>query len=881
MVTLTIDGVEVTVERGASILEAAQKAGIRIPTLCHDKRLVPYGSCRLCMVEVTARGRTRTMPACFNPARDGMEVATHTPKLVESRRMQLQLLLRSHPLLCPSCDAAGNCRLQDLVHEYEIAELPFPRESRYFHVDNESHFIRFNMNLCIKCGMCVRICDEIQGENELSFIERGMKCEVSTDFGRPLNCEFCGQCASICPVGAISSKWLVGTGREFELKKTYTTCSFCSLGCMLTLGTKDKNIVYVTSPATSANAGNLCVKGRYGWPYIYSQERLTKPLIRKDGSLQEVEWNEALSFVANGLSKIKNSSGPSSLAALGSERLTNEEAYVFNRFVRTVMETPHLDHAGGFGYRALVDGLGPSLGYPAGTNSIREIRHAEVIVLVGADLTETHPIAKNEVINAAACNKARVIVIDSVRTKLTDRPGLYLLGKPGLEHLVVNAMLKWIVDQGLYDKTALDLKTEGLDDLIASLSDYSPENVAKLTGVDAALIREAAGEYAKATTATIILTEGMNRFGYNVETAQAAANLALVTGRIGKDACGVHIFGEKANSQGAIDMGLAPELLPGFHSITDEAARTKFEAAWDAKLPQEKGMSAAELLAKAESGEIKGLYVVGENPIDTYPDRAQIERALAKLEFLVVQDLFATSTAKMAHAVLPVASFAEKIGTYTSADRFIQRLRPVLKTTGGKGDLEIFTALAALMGKPSMTYAGPEQIMEEIADLVSVYKGVSYDRIADGGIHWPCVDAEDTGKKLLYEGGFPAGKAKFVPPAAIRASVSNELPMYLIPGILKFHSGSMSQWSAAMMEVCPNADAEMSPKDLKALGLAAGDTVKITNAEGTSIQVKVRPSRRALESSIIVPQHFPDNRLNSVTRWNQPVVKVKVEKIAS
>ncbi len=881
MVTLTIDGVEVTVERGASILEAAQKAGIRVPTLCDDKRLVPYGACRLCMVEVTARGRTRTMPACFNPARDGMEVATHTPKLIESRRMQLQLLLRTHPLLCPSCDAAGNCRLQELVHEYEVADLPFSRESRYFHVDNESHFIRFNMNLCIKCGMCVRICDEIQGENELSFIERGMRCEVSTDFERPLNCEFCGQCASICPVGAISSKWLVGTGREFELKKTYTTCSFCSLGCMLTLGTKDKKIVYVSSPPDSPNEGNLCVKGRYGWPYVYSEERLAKPLIRKGGSLQEVEWNEALSFVADNMTRIKGASGASSLAALGSERLTNEEAYVFNRFVRTVMETPHLDHAGGFVYRALVDGIGPSLGYPAGTNSIREIRNSQVIVLIGTDLTETHPVAKNEVINATARNRARVVVIDSVRTKLTDRPGLYLLAPPGSEHLIANAMLKWIIDKELFDKTALDLKAEGLDDLIASLKDYTPENVEKLTGVDAALIREAAEEYAKAPTATIILTQGMNQAGYNVEAARAAANLALLTGRVGKESCGVHLFGEKANSQGAIDMGLAPDLLPGFNSMADEAARAKFEAAWEAQLPQGIGLSASQILAKAESGEIRGLYVVGENPVETYPDRAQVEKALAKLEFLVVQDLFSTSTAKMAHAVLPVASFAEKIGTFTSADRLVQRLRPALKTTAGKSDLEIFTALAALMGKPSMTYAGPEQVMEEIAGLVDVYRGLSYDRLADRGIHWPCVDAEDPGKKLLYEGGFPGGKARLAPAAAIQEPRANELPMYLIPGILKFHSGSLSQWSAAMMEVCPDGDAEINRKDLKGLGLKAGDMVKITNAEGTSIQVRVKPSRRALEGSIIVPQHFPAWKLNTLTRWGQPVVKVKVEKVAS
>ncbi|MBI4963314.1 MAG: molybdopterin-dependent oxidoreductase [Desulfomonile tiedjei] len=879
MVTLTIDGVEVTVERGASILEAAQKAGVRIPTLCNDKRLVPYGSCRLCMVEVTARGRTRTMPACFNPARDGMEVATHTPKLIAGRRIQLQLLLRSHPLLCPSCDAAGKCALQDLVHEYEVPELPFSRESRYFHVDNDSHFIRFNMNLCIKCGMCVRICDEVQGENELSFIHRGMECEVSTDFGRPLNCEFCGQCAQVCPVGAICSKWLVGTGREFELKKTDTTCSFCSLGCTLTLGEKDKKIVWVSSPPDSPNEGSLCVKGRYGWPYVYSENRLSKPLIRKDGALQEVEWNEALSFVAQGFDKIKKAAGPTSLAALGSERLTNEEAYIFNRFVRTVLGTPHLDHAGGYAYRPLTDAFEAALGYPAGTNSIREIRNAGVILLLGADLSETHPVAKNEVIIATSRHRAQVIVVDSVRTKLTDRPGLYLLIPPGSEHLIANAMLKWIIDQGLFDKTALDLKAEGLDELSASLADYTIEKVAKLTGVDPELVRQAAKMYAEAPQATIVLAQGLNRLGNGVETAKAAVNLALLTGRVGKESCGVHVFGEKANFQGAVDMGLAPELLPGFHRITDEAARGKFEAAWNSPIPQERGLDARQILEKAETGDIRGLYVVGENPLDTYPNRPQVEKALDNLEFLVVQDLFLTSTAQKAHAVLPVASFAEKNGTYTSADRLVQRLRASSKAGLSKSDLEVFTALAALMGTPSLTAAGPERIMEEIAELVPVYAGISYKRLSNGGLPWPCVDAEDPGKKLLYEGGFPSGKARLLPAASTAEAGANDgLPMYLIPGILKFHSGSLSASSPAMMEVCPEGVAEMNYKDLKALGLNGGETVKITAASGASVKLKVKKSRRALEGSVIVPYHFPDLKMNNFTRWEQPVVKVQVEK---
>ncbi|MFZ5867708.1 MAG: molybdopterin-dependent oxidoreductase [Thermodesulfobacteriota bacterium] len=879
MVTLTIDGVEVTVERGTSILEAAQKAGIRIPTLCHDKRLVPYGACRLCMVEVTSRGRTRTMPACFNPAREGMEVATHTPKLAESRRMQLMLLLRSHPLLCPSCDAGGNCRLQDLVHEYEVPELPFTRESRYYHVDNASHFIRFNMNLCVKCGMCVRICDEVQGENELSFINRGMECEVSTDFGRPLQCEFCGQCAQICPVGAIASKWLVGTARAFEVNRVNTVCSFCSLGCVLTVGERNKKIVSVASPANSHNEGNLCVKGRFGWPYVYSEQRLTKPLIRKNGSLQQVEWNEALSFVAEQLIAIKGAGGPGSLAALGSERLTNEEAYVFNRFVRTVMETPHLDHAGGYGYRALVDGLRPVLGFPASTSSIIEIRDADVILLLAADLTETHPVAKNEAIMATSRHKGELIVIDAVKTKLSRRRGTHLMCKPGTEHLVAFAMLKEIIDREWFDRKALDLRAEGLDELVASLAPYGADAVSALTGVDADVIRQAAEKYAQASKAVILLNDGMNRPSQNVLLAQAAANLAVITGNLGKESAGVFVFGEKANAQGAIDMGLAPDLLPGFHSLADEEARARFEATWGGPLPTEPGMNAAGILEAAEKGDIRGLYVVGENPLETYPNRGQVEQALSKLQFLVVQDLFLTSTARLAHAVLPVASFMEKNGTVTSAERMIQRVKPVWKPVESKSDLEIFTALAAMMGKPAMTYPGPERVMDEIATMVDVYKGVSYDRIGDHGLQWPCVDTEDPGKRRLYEGGFPAGKAQLQPAPNFQASPNQEGPFSLIPGILKFHSGSMSQFSFSLLEVVAGAVAEMNRSDMKAVGLSDGDRARMTDSFGASITVNVKSSGRAPAGVVIVPQHFSEVMLNTLTRWNDPVPKVRVEKV--
>jgi formate dehydrogenase alpha subunit len=879
MVTLTIDGVKVSVERGTSILEAAQKAGIRIPTLCHDKRLIPYGACRLCVVEVTQRGRTKTMPSCFNPAKDGMEVATRTSALDESRRMELQFLLRSHPLLCPNCDAAGDCQLQNLAHEYKLDNAPFPRESRYYHVDNDSHFIRHNMNLCVRCGMCVRICDEVQGQNEISFINRGILCEVSTDFGRPLDCEFCGQCAAVCPTGAIRSKWLVGTGRDFELTRSNTTCSFCSLGCTLTLGCKDQNVVYVTSPSTSPNEGSLCVKGRYGWPYVYSEQRLTKPSVRKSGALGEVEWDEAISFVADKLAKIKAEHGPGSIAALGSERLTNEEAYVFNRLVKGVINTPNIDHAGGFGYRALVDGLQPSLGYAAGANSIREIRKANVILLVGADLTETHPVAKNEVILATGRNRAKAIVVDSIQGKLTERTGLFLGIKPGTEHIALNGMLKVIIDSELYDKTFVDQKTSGFDDLKASLSPYDLAKVTELTGVSADLIETAAKEYASAPLATIILTQGMNKLGANVETAQAAANLALITGHIGKEACGIHVFGEKANFQGAIDMGLAPDLLPGCKSLEDADARAKVEAAWGSAIPREKGLSAAEILQKAESGEIKALYIVGENPIETYPDRAQVERALAKLDLLVVQDMFPTPTAQVAHAVLPVKSFAEKSGTFTSAERLVQLINPILKSVAGKSDLEIFSLVAGKLGA-SFNYSGPEHVMEEISTLVDEYKGISHKRLSQAGLQWPCLDAEDAGKPVLYQGSFPGGKAKLISAAPIKAAKSSDLPMFLIPETLKFHSGSFSTWSPSMMEVCPTGALEMNEKDLKALGLKDGDSVRVTLENGAGVTAAVKRSRRAIGGSILAPGHFAALKLNSLTKWNEPVIKVKVEKIA-
>ena len=878
MVTLTIDGVKVTVKKGSSILEAAQQAGIRIPTLCHDKRLIPYGSCRMCIVEVTSRGKTRTMPSCFNPARDGMEIATNTPRLREGRRLQLMLLLRSHPLLCPSCDAGGDCDLQNLVFEYEAPELSFGRQSRYFHVDNDSHFIRFNMNLCIRCGMCVRICDEVQGQAELSFVKRGIETEVSTDFERTLDCEFCGQCVSVCPVGAISSKWLVGTGRRFEQKKTDTICAFCSLGCSLTLGEKEGKTVYVYGPEDGPNEGSLCVKGRYGWPFAFSEQRLTQPLIRKNGILVESTWDEALQTVADKFGSIKKSPGSESLAALGSQRLTNEEAYVFNRFVRTVMGVNNLDHAAGFGYRSLTEGLAPMLGYAASTNPIREIRGAKTILLLGADLTETHPIAKNEVVLASGRNRAKVIVVDQIRTKLTDLGGLFLNVPSGAEEQIVNSMIKFIIDEGMFDRAALDIKAEGLESLADSLKDYTPEAVAEALGIAPDLIKSAATFFAKAETAVVILSEGLNRLRDSVNLVKAAANLALITGHVGKESCGIFVFGEKANAQGVLDMGLTPGSLPGFQPLGDDVAKSKFEDLWKAEISSKEGLNAQEILAAASNGSIKGLYIVGENPVDTYPNRKQVADSLGKLDFLVVQDMFMTSTAKMAHVVLPVSAPYEKSGTFTSAERRIQKLNPSSKQALGKTDLEIFMTLASKMGKPELSYNGYAEVMNEIAKSVPLYAGVSYEKIGRQGLTWPCVDTDDSGSGTLYESGFPIGKGKLSDAMAFKPITKAGDSFRLIPCVSKFHSGSFSEWSPSLMEVRPGGFVEMNGSDMASLSLTEGDVIKITGTGGQAFHAKAKESRRAVRGTVLVPYHFSNMKSNSLTDWGSTEILIQVEK---
>lgn len=881
MITLTIDGIEVTVERGASILEAAEKAGVRIPTLCHDKRLIPFGACRMCVVEI--KGRRGLVPACFNPARNGMEVLTNTPTVIEARRLQLQLLLRHHPLDCPVCEAGGACQLQNLVFEYGVEKIQFPREEPKGSVDLASHLIKRDMTRCILCGCCVRVCNEVQGVSELSFVNRGIRTEISTDFGRPLDCEFCGQCVSACPVGAMVAKHLGPIARPWEVRKTRTTCGFCGLGCALVMEEKDGRVVRVSSQYDlGTNEGNLCVKGRFGWPLVHSEKRLTRPLLKEGDRLMEVSWEKALDHVAARWSEIKRHSGGEALAVLGSARLTNEEAYLLQRLARGSLGTPHLDHGAGLSYRGVLEGLRPVLGYAAATNPIRDIREADVILAVGGNFKETHPIAKNQVVLAAGRRKSRVFVVDHVHTSLCDLMGAEgIFVRPATEGLFLRGMMRVILDEGIWDRAFVETRAEGLEALRDALSGADPSTVADFTGATVDQIQGVARAFAQAATGCILMSLETLSIGDPADLARAAACLAVLTGKLGKKGCGLHVYGEKANSQGALDMGLVPGLLPGYQDATDHEARASFQELWQLPVPATPGLGARAILEGCQAGSIRSLYVVAENPVGTYPDRDWVAQALGKVEFLVVQDAFLSETASLAHVVLPAALFAEKHGTFTSVERRIQQVQAAVKPPGdARPDFWILCELAKRMRTP-FPFGSPGDVWQEITRGVQLYRGVSLEAIPEQGVPWPVEgNGELKGTSMLYEEEFPGGRARLNLGdwrAPVDKGNGDAYPWILHPQSRWFHSGSFSTWSPTLMEVCPEPTALLHVEDAREQGLREGDRARIISQRGELV-AQVRLRYRGPRKVVQVSHHFPEQPLNRLLEWSGDPVRVRLEK---
>ncbi len=837
-IKLKIDGIEVEVEKGKTILEAAQLAGIEIPTLCHDRRLIPFGACRLCVVQ--QKGKSELLPACFTPARAGTEIITQSPEITGSRKFQLQFILLNHPMICPRCEKEGECKLQRFVYEYGVEETLYPWDRISSLPDDRSPLLQRDSDKCILCGRCARICDEVQGVGELSFSKRGIKTVIDTDFHRPLQCEFCGQCMDTCPVGAITSDRFDYMTKVWELKETTTPCPFCACGCSLTIGSKEGEIKRVFSdPGKGPSDGNLCVKGRFGWDFVDHPARIKTPLLRVNGVFKEASWEEALGLVAQKLETIKDQHGPETIGAIASDRLTNEEYYLFKKLFRNAIGTDQIAHGGGASTRGLTKGLAKTLGMAASANSIREIRKADCILVIGVDPSQTHPIIRNEVHLALRRNRAQLIVLGSYDIGLSQASRISpllpspiaLLDRPGLEVSLINTMIQTIFKEGLEDKTFVEERTEGIQEVKEKFSAFQPESYG-MKEANRNEAAEAARAYARSKRAMILIGSGRWSHLDQKEIAIASSNLALITGHVGKESCGILELLEKCNAQGAVDMGLFSE--DGENG--------------------EKGV-----LQKALEGKLKALYLVGEDPLVSSPSFGS--QALEKVPLIIVQDLFMTETAEKAHVVLPACSFTEKGGTFTNLERRVQKLNPLRSPLGqSRSDFDIFLSLLRLLESPAPGETA-EAVFEEICRDLPHYQGIQ------DGEQWP------KGSSYLYAKDFPMGKAKliFIDGGAPRQNPEG-YPFRLIQRPSLFQSGLLSSRSAALKSVSEKPYLGMNLEDGHHLGIEDGDVVQVSTDQGRSSQIRVKYSPRLVPGVATCP--YP-----SLLMDEREIVSIKVESL--
>jgi NADH-quinone oxidoreductase subunit G len=812
MVNLTIDDKQVTVPRDATIYDAAKACGVKIPILCHDKKLHPFGGCRMCLVEVEQM-KGRLIPSCTTPATEGMIVKTSTDEIIKARKLVLELLLLKHPIDCPVCDAAGDCDLQNLTYEYKVDCNPFSDEKFNHEIDYLNPLIERDMNRCILCGKCARICDEIVSYGAYSVINRGLEAKIGTEFDGPLNCEFCGSCISVCPVGALISRPFKFKARWWSLSKTKTVCSYCGTGCQLTLGCKDNKVLTtIYDEDQGFHNGQLCHRGRFAYQFVNSDKRLTTPLVRKNGQLVEATWEEAMTLVVERLAAGK--SAPASVAALTTARLTNEELFLFEKTFRGTIGTDSIDHSAGYAHEALTVGAKASFGTVASPSEIADIQKANLLLVIKSDAYETHPVIGFEINLGVKRRGVDLRIVSDKKGKLCKLPGAKTtVHAAGSEIALINAMAGVIIEAGLAVESAT-----GFAELKASLAGATPEKAAGICGVSAEEIVALAKDYAAAEKALILLPIGLGYPGHGAALAQACANLAILTGKIGKEGSGLLIMGEKNNSQGAVDLGIYPKAG---------------------------GLNAAAIIDGCAAGTIKTLYVAGENPVVSYPNRAKIEKALDAVEFLIVADLFLTETAQLADVVLPACSFAEKSGTFTSLGRRLQKVNKAINLVGlSKSDFEILNLINGALG--GKTYTNQNEIFAEIAAAVPAYAGLTQAALGD------------TGKVLPV-----ALNAKLTAVAApALAPVAGKLA--LVTGSALYHSGTMSRYGEGPMLICPTGYAEMCAADAAALKVVDGDTVTVKSDTG-SVSLPVKVGKRVPQGLVFAPYHFGEGSINTIT----------------
>ncbi|PKM02771.1 MAG: formate dehydrogenase subunit alpha [Gammaproteobacteria bacterium HGW-Gammaproteobacteria-6] len=851
-IAFNLNGESVEAFEGETIIQAAQRHGVEIPHLCYTEGLRPDGNCRACMVEI--KGERVLAPSCCRAPKADMEVTSNSERAVASQKMVLELLLSDMPSVQGKQDYKPDNELTYWAEKMGVANPRFePRMSPDADFSNPA--IAVNLDACIQCTRCVRACREEQVNDVIGYAFRGAHSEIVFDMGDPMGdstCVTCGECVQACPTGALAPA--KNAALIVPDKTVDSVCPYCGVGCQLTYHVKDNRIVQVTGKDGPANQGRLCVKGRYGFDYPKHQHRLTKPLIRRAdapksanfvmdpanpfATFREASWEEALDFAANGFKKIIKEKGKYALAGFGSAKGSNEEAYLFQKLVRTGFGTNNVDHCTRLCHASSVVALLEGVGSGAVSNPVADVQYAEVIVVIGANPIVNHPVAATFIKNAVK-KGAKLVLMDPRRTELARLATHHLAFKPDTDVAMLNAMLNVIITEGLADEEFIRNRTENYEALKANVQGYTPELMAPICGIDAETLRQVARLYATSKGSIILWGMGVSQHVHGTDNARCLIALSMVTGQVGRRGTGLHPLRGQNNVQGASDVGLIPMSFPDYVRVDNPEAHAKFEALWKTELDSKPGLTVVEIIDAACEGKITGMYIEGENPAMSDPDANHARAGLAALEHLVVQDIFMTETAYLADVILPASTHAEKLGTFTNTDRLVQIGRPALTPPGdARQDLWIIQEMGKRLGLP-WNYAGPEAVFNEMRQAMPSIAGITWERLEnEGGVTYPCEQEGDPGQEVIFEDQFPRpnGRAKLVPadiiPAAERPD--SEYPMVLITGRMleHWHTGSMTRRASVLDAIEPAPTISIHPLDLEAVGAKAGDILTVESRRG-------------------------------------------------
>ncbi len=883
-VTLHIDGAEITVPAGTSVMHAASLAERSIPKLCSTDSLEAWGSCRLCLVEI--EGMKGTPASCTTPVAPGMRVTTQSDRLARLRKGVMELYISDHPLDCLTCAANGDCELQDMAGEVGLREVRYGMDgANHFDAvskvepDTSNPYFQYDPAKCIVCSRCVRACEETQGTFALTIQGRGFESRVSAgiasdDFFNS-DCVSCGACVQACPTATLVEKSVVEHGTPN--RTVLTTCAYCGVGCSFKAELQGEKVVrMVPHKDGGANEGHSCVKGRFAWGYATHKDRVTSPMIREATTdpWRKVSWDEAIAFAAARFKDIQARHGQGAIGGITSSRCTNEEVYVVQKMIRAAFGNNNVDTCARVCHSPTGYGLKQTFGTSAGTQDFKSVESADVVLLIGANPTDAHPVFASRMKKRLRAG-ARIIVVDPRRIDLVRTPHIeaahHIQLRPGTNVAVMNALAHVIVTKGLVDEAFVAERCEPNSfarwRAFIAEPQNSPEALAAIIGTDAETLREAARLYATGGNAAIYYGLGVTEHSQGSTMVMAMANLAMATGNIGREGVGVNPLRGQNNVQGSCDMGSFPHELPGYRHVSEAATRAEFEAAWGVPILSEPGLRIPNMFAAALDGSFRGLFIQGEDVAQSDPNTQHVEAALAAMECVVVQDLFLNETAAFAHVFLPGTSFLEKDGTFTNAERRINRVRPVMGEAAGLSEWEAVCRLAAAMGYP-MAYDSPAQIMDEIARLTPTFAGVSHARLdAVGSLQWPVNEQHPNGAPIMHVGGFVRGKGQFMLTEYVPTEerVGRKFPLLLTTGrILSQYNVGQQTRRTANTSWHQRDVLEIHPHDAEERGIADGDAVRLASRIGETTMV-AEISERVPQGVVYTTFHHPGSGANVIT----------------